>query len=214
MATVERAPAEPRRGSSSSETRRRLIDVGRRLLVEEGVAALTARRLAQEVGLSHQIAHYYFRTIEELLVLVVAETMDEVVDEIRAAIARDEPLSVVLAMNSTLRDVAMGNELIIEAATRPALRATVNAAIRRFRDAQIEAVSAHFARLGKADGPSAPIATVVATSVLRVLTLERAIGVDTGHAETVEWLGALLGVTDLADRLSSCGRFDPGGAEV
>ena len=48
------------------EVRTALIDAAARLLVEEGPAALTTRRLAREVGTSTMAVYTYFRGMDEL----------------------------------------------------------------------------------------------------------------------------------------------------
>ena len=45
-----------------------LLDAAERLLVEVGYAGITTRRLAEEAGVNHGLVHYYFGSIEKLLV--------------------------------------------------------------------------------------------------------------------------------------------------
>ena len=61
-----------RLGVESSETRAQLIKLAARLIRDEGCAAVTARRLAEDLGLKRQIVHYYFGTIEDLLIVVIS----------------------------------------------------------------------------------------------------------------------------------------------
>src|SRR5215207_2681439 len=48
-----------------------LLDAAERLLVEVGAAGVTTRRLAEEAGVNHGLVHYYFGSIENLLVRVL-----------------------------------------------------------------------------------------------------------------------------------------------
>jgi AcrR family transcriptional regulator len=48
-----------------------LLDAAERLLVGEGYSAVTTRRVASEAGLNHGLVHYYFGSMEELLVQVL-----------------------------------------------------------------------------------------------------------------------------------------------
>jgi AcrR family transcriptional regulator len=45
-----------------------LLDAAERLLVDVGYAGITTRRLAEEAGVNHGLVHYYFGSIENLLV--------------------------------------------------------------------------------------------------------------------------------------------------
>ena len=48
-----------------------LVAAANRLLTDEGVGAVTARRVAQAVALSHQIVHYYFKSMDDLVIAVI-----------------------------------------------------------------------------------------------------------------------------------------------
>ncbi len=48
-----------------------LLDAAEHLLVEVGYAAITTRRLAERAGVNHGLVHYYFGSMEDLLLRVV-----------------------------------------------------------------------------------------------------------------------------------------------
>ena len=48
-----------------------LLDAAERLLVELGHAGVTTRRVAEAAGVNHGLVHYYFGSIEHLLVRVL-----------------------------------------------------------------------------------------------------------------------------------------------
>ena len=48
-----------------------LLDAAERLLVAQGHAGLTTRRVAQEAGVNHGLVHYYFGSMDELLMQVL-----------------------------------------------------------------------------------------------------------------------------------------------
>ena len=57
-------------GAPDAKNRGVLIDAAEKLLLEEGYAAVTSRRVAEKAGLKPQLVHYYFRTMEELFLAV------------------------------------------------------------------------------------------------------------------------------------------------
>ena len=47
-----------------------LLDAAEQLMLEDGYAAVTSRRVAERAGLKPQLVHYYFRTMDELFIEV------------------------------------------------------------------------------------------------------------------------------------------------
>lgn len=183
---------ERRRGREDSKTRSRLIDEALKLLAEEGVGALTARRLAQRLELSFQIVHYYFKSMDDLLIAVIEQSMAAVLDALQSAAKTSNPLSVLLVLHRGPAGVAMGLEFEIYASRRPAVREAVKRYIELFRQGELDVVSSHL-KLHNLDQRLPPLAVaVILNSAFRVLALEEAIGVTRGHEETLAWLSALL----------------------
>lgn len=181
-----------RRGREDSKTRVRLIDEALKLLAEEGVGALTARRLAQRLELSFQIVHYYFKSMDDLLVAVIEQSMAGVLETLQSSSETSNPLSALVEMHRGPASVAMGLEFEIYASRRPAVREAVKHYIEQFRQAELAAVSSHL-KLHNLEQRLPPVAvTVILTSAFRVLALEEAVGVTRGHEETLAWLSSLL----------------------
>ena len=53
------------------ETEQALLDAAERLLVDFGADGITTRRVAEEAGVNHGLVHYYFGSVEQLLVRVL-----------------------------------------------------------------------------------------------------------------------------------------------
>ena len=68
-----------------------LLDAAERLLVSEGYAAISTRRLAQEAGVNHGLVHYYFGSMEELLVQVLERFTARLIARQREMYGADEP---------------------------------------------------------------------------------------------------------------------------
>ena len=56
-----RVTAPRRLGAPESKTRARLLDAAEQLILREGYAAVTSRRVAAEAGIKPALVHYYFR---------------------------------------------------------------------------------------------------------------------------------------------------------
>jgi AcrR family transcriptional regulator len=84
MATTAQAPS--RRDRLRAATTREIIQTARRLLVQEGVAAVSLRAIAREMGMTAPALYRYFGSHEELLRHVVGDIFTEIADHIRTAI--------------------------------------------------------------------------------------------------------------------------------
>src|SRR3954451_23652463 len=60
------------------------LDAAERLLVREGAAGISTRRLAQEAGQNHGLVHYYFGSVDELLLQALERFTARVLERQRA----------------------------------------------------------------------------------------------------------------------------------
>ena len=67
------------------------LDAAERLLVEVGHEGITTRRLAEEAGANHGLVHYYFGSMENLLVRVLERFTERLIARQRELYASDIP---------------------------------------------------------------------------------------------------------------------------
>ena len=67
------------------------MDAAERLLVGVGSAGLTTRSVAAEAGLNHGLVHYYFGSMEELLMQVLERFTERLIDRQREMYGADVP---------------------------------------------------------------------------------------------------------------------------
>ena len=67
------------------------LDAAERLLITEGYAGVSVRRLAEEAGANHGLVHYYFGSMEELFLRVLERFTDRLIERQRAMYAADVP---------------------------------------------------------------------------------------------------------------------------
>jgi AcrR family transcriptional regulator len=75
-----------RRDRVRAATTQEIIETARRLLVEQGVTAVSLRAIAREMGMTAPALYRYFGSHEELLRHVVASIFTEISDHVRTAI--------------------------------------------------------------------------------------------------------------------------------
>lgn len=181
-----------RMGTANSEVRASLIEAAEHLIQTEGVSAVTARRLAEKVGLKRQIVHYYFGTIDELIVALLRRNGDRVRELILQRLDSDEPLRAIWeAANHPVGPIF---EFLIMASQSEAIRAEVNRYTEEFRKLQVQGLERHLEQRGIKPNIPACVAAVVVSSISRTIALERSMGVTECHAQTAayvdEWLQA------------------------
>src|SRR3984893_8602238 len=79
-------------GAPDAKNRGLLLDAAEQLMLEEGYAAVTSRRLANKAGLKPQLVHYYFRTMEELFLEVFRRRAEEGLQVQATALQLPQPL--------------------------------------------------------------------------------------------------------------------------
>ena len=183
------SPSPRRIGAESSKTRARLLDAAELLLLEEGYAAVTSRRIAAKAGLKPQLVHYYFRTMDDLFVEVFRRRAEENVSRVERAVGADGSLRALWQLNADPRGAAFTIEFVALANHRKAIRAEIARYAERFRAAQLDAVTKAL-EAGGITGEQLPpvVALVIMTGLSQVLALEDALGVKTGHDITLSFI--------------------------
>jgi len=185
------APRRPR--SATPEKRQRLLDAAEQVMIRDGYAAVTTRRVEAAAGLK---LHYHFGTLDDLFIAVVCRRGEETVTRLADALGSPEPLRAWWQLMSEPR----GNRLLVEltaaANHRPALQAQVAAFAQRVRRMQIEALEALLDEYGmdRNEFPPALVASAV-QGLAFAMAYDQASGFDTAQDE------ATAGIERLLDRL-------------
>ncbi|MEV8318795.1 helix-turn-helix domain-containing protein [Streptomyces sp. NPDC059900] len=96
------AEKKRKRGRPSRIDLDTIVGIARRILQEEGVAALSMRRVAKEVGTTPMALYHHVRDKDELLMLTLAGTADSVPRPELPDDPRDRMLAVSVHMHGTL----------------------------------------------------------------------------------------------------------------
>jgi AcrR family transcriptional regulator len=173
-----------------------LLDAAERLLIEVGHAGVTTRRLAEEAGVNHGLVHYYFGSIENVLVRTLERFTADVVARQREMYAADVPFiekwrtAMEYLLEQDVRYEKVWLELTALAWNRPDLRERVARVCEEWRDVLREAFAAELERLG-VDMPLEAVVALVMTFNEGIMS-ERLCGVTTGHQELLDWIDRWL----------------------
>lgn len=173
-----------RTGSEDSQTRSQLVDVTERLMLRDGYAAVTSRRVAVEAGVTAPLIHYYFPTLDDLFVAVLRRRAEQQIRRQTRMLAGDEPLRALWRYHKDRKAAAFLTEFIGLANHRKSIRGELAAYAERFRQIEIAAIEQAVAdrRIDLGGASAAAVHVLLATSS-RGLVNEETIGMRTGHEE-------------------------------
>ncbi|CDO06091.1 TetR/AcrR family transcriptional regulator [Mycolicibacterium cosmeticum] len=176
-------------GAPDAKNRGVLLDAAEVLMLEDGYAAVTSRRVADKAGLKPQLVHYYFRTMDDLFLAVFRRRAEEGLAVQAAALQSAQPLWALWRFGTDPAATRLTMEFMGLANHRKALRAEIGYFAERFREDQRIAVTAALDRYGVDTSEVPPVVwTVFATSLSRVLVMEQELGMSAGHAETLDFV--------------------------
>ncbi|MGH1553214.1 TetR family transcriptional regulator [Streptomyces sp. L7] len=170
------------------------MDAAEQLLLAEGYSAVTARRVAAQAGLKHQLVHYYFHTMDDLLPRPAPPSRRTGPGTAgRGTRLRPAAARALWAFSTDPAGASLTMEFMSLANHREAIRAEVAHYAERLRAAQAEALPGILRRYGVPPETCPPIVLVfLTTCVSRVLVLEDRLGMSAGHDETRAYVEDLI----------------------
>jgi AcrR family transcriptional regulator len=180
-------------GAPDAKNRGVLLDAAEQLMLEEGYAAVTSRRVAEKAALKPQLVHYYFRTMDDLFLAAFRRRAEEGLEAQALVLQAPQPLWALWRFSIDPAATAITSEFIALANHRKALKAEIAYYAERFREEQRKALSTVLDRYGidRAEVP-ALVWSVLMTSISQVLVIEQALGMSAGHAEIVAFVERYL----------------------
>ena len=165
-----------------------------------GYSAITTRSVAKEAGVNHGLVHYYFGSMENLLLRVLERFTNELVERQRAMYAADVPFldKWRTAMGFLEEDIASGYpkvwlELQALGWNNPDVGARVAEVNAEWRKVLTDAFSDAMRHYG-IDRRRFPVDAVVSLVMTfnEGIQLERMSGISTGHDELIAMVDRLL----------------------
>ena len=181
------------------------LDAAERLLIREGAAGISTRQLAREAGQNHGLVHYYFGSVDELLLQTLERFTARILDRQRAMYGADAPFTEKwrTAMGFIEEDLASGypkiwaragGDRLEQARAARAPRTTSPTAGTRCSATHSPRRSRSTASTGT--GFSAEAWATLVMQFNKGLLHERLLGFDRGHAELLASIDAWLSSLD------------------
>jgi AcrR family transcriptional regulator len=177
------------------ETEQALLDAAERLLVEVGAAGITTRRVAEEAGVNHGLVHYYFGSVEQLLVRVLERFTERLIERQRQMYAADMPFiekwrTAMAYLDEDRPYQKLWFELQALAWNRPELHERLARVHDEWRAVLTDAFEPVRKQLGL-EMPLEALVTLVYTFNEGIM-LDRLSGIESGHRELLDWIDTWL----------------------
>lgn len=181
------------------------LDAAERLLVRDGAGGISTRLLAAEAGQNHGLVHYYFGSVDELLLQTLERFSERILKRQRemygtAAPFREKWRTAVAYIEE---DFAAGypkvwSELEALAWNRPDMRLRLHTVNESWRSLLRDAIADAIVEYGLEDsGFSAEALAALVMQFNKGLLFERLLDFDRGHEELLAaidvWLASLEG---------------------
>jgi AcrR family transcriptional regulator len=166
------------------------------VLVDAGHGAITTRRLAEEAGVNHGLVHYYFGSVENLLVRTLERFTERLITRQREMYAADMPFlekwrtAMRYLMSEDVAYQKVWLELQALAWSRPELRERVDRVNDEWRTVLLEAFAEPREQYG-IEMPLEALVSLVMTFNVGIM-VERLSGVTEGHQQLLEWIDTFL----------------------
>jgi AcrR family transcriptional regulator len=163
------------------------VDAAEQIMRTEGYSAVTSRAVAAQAKLKPPLVHYYFRTMEELLLAVVQRYTDKRIKRQAQALASPTPLKAAWAFSHEDPDTALAVESLALARRYKSVRAELARAGELIREMQSHLYARVFNDYELEPYFVSPDAlAVMIDAVGRSLGLEMDVGLSRGHAQARE----------------------------
>ena len=179
----EQLKSDRRMGPVGSDNWHAMLDSAQEILLEEGHAALTSRRVAERMGVKQRLVYYYFHTMDELIVDLFHRMSARELARLEVAAQSPKPLREIWDVCIHTTDARLVSQFMALANRIAGLRKEVVHYIEKSREIQVRVIEqAAACSMAPSGLPSSALA-LVATSVALSMTREHQLGIDAGHAE-------------------------------
>jgi AcrR family transcriptional regulator len=175
------SPADEPIRARREATRAALIEASAQIMLDEGYAAATSRRVAAKAGVKPALVHYYFPSMDDLFVAVLRDKAEAILKRQRQAMAESEPLHALWQLNSA-HDTQLFTEFLAMANHRKAIRSEIVSYAMRFRDIEEGAMTLALKARGIDLELFPPVVmSMIMGSLARMVLHEQGLGISRGH---------------------------------
>ncbi|MDA4106794.1 TetR/AcrR family transcriptional regulator [Mycolicibacterium holsaticum] len=181
-------------GADEPDARTALLDAVERLMLAEGYAAVTSRRVAAEAEVNPGLVYYYFGPMDNLFVEVFRRSAARMLGRQAEALASDQPLWALWDLIRDQSNTTLNLEFLALGNHRQAVKDEMKDFSVRFRRVQFDGLTDVLAKYD-VDTEQWPAEAVMLflDGVGRFMGEERSYGLDLGHEQAIRVVERLIG---------------------
>ena len=181
---IKSASSGRSQAENTPSTRTALLDAAETLMLEEGYAAVSSRRVAERAGANAALVYYYFDTMDGLFVELFRRGAERGLERQAAALSSPQPLWALWDLLHDHINNVRTVEFFALANHRKAIRSEIVNYSAQYRQMQLDILSQVLEAYGL-DVDIWPPVTLILTmgSLSLLLLIEQGFGFDMGHAE-------------------------------
>ena len=175
------------------DARTALLDAVERLMLSEGYAAVTSRRVAAEAGVNAGLVYYYFGPMDNLFVEVFRRSAARMLGRQAEALASEQPLWALWDLIGDQTNTALNLEFLALGNHRKVVMDEMKDFSVRFRRLQFDGLSKVLVKYG-VDTKRWPAEAVMMfmDGIARFMGEERAYGLNLGHSQAIGVVEGLI----------------------
>lgn len=176
----------PTDGADEPDARTALLDAVEQVMLTDGYAAATSRRVAALAGVNPGLIHYYFGPMDNLLVEVFRRSAARMLGRQAEALAAEQPLWALWDLIRDQTNVALNLEFLALGNHRPAVMAEMKSFSVQFRRLQFDGLAKVLVKYDVDTELWPPEAVMLfMDGVSRFMLEERAYDLNLGHDQAV-----------------------------
>lgn len=158
-----------------------LLAAAKAVMEESGYASVTSRRVAAKAGLKPQLVHYYFETMDALLLELYRDLATEIVDLQREAVASNTPLRKLWNLLADRKKRILLEQFLIISCFNETIRNEMGKLGQIYRDDQIRFMERLLRENGIVEFPWSPeFLSILFNALARALSIEPSYGLSLG----------------------------------
>lgn len=181
------------RGEESGGTRDAILDATEVIMVAEGYAAVTSRRVAEQAGLKSQLVHYHFGTMEELFVAVYERSEKEFLRRHLQAATSAHPLRALWELSTHPKRTLLSQELMALGNHKKAIGKITARVLDQIHSINTAFIARYLEEAGvDPERYPASVVSSLINGVSRHLVSAEALGVDAGRAQVLAFAERMI----------------------
>ncbi len=173
-----------RRASDAGDRREAILNAAEAIMVEEGYAAVTSRRVGERAGQRSKLLHYYFASMDELFVALYERAEQQYLERYHQAIESPNPLRALWELSVHPQRTRLSQEFIALSQHRPSVRGITTRVLERMHKINAQFISRYLAEAGvdPVEFPPVVVSQII-SGLSRSLVNEQSMGMSPGHTE-------------------------------